>query len=127
MRIFERENLQLLIGAIIALACFVLFNQNSYAASAMSCETNFGEKSFVIQDQSVAFVKQNESGRSISSVMDSQTKKSHLGFKKTLYVDGNKYFINISNENKLNNADDFLAVTNPKGHKMTYPLNCHLI
>jgi len=89
----------------------------------VKCETAFGEKVFTIGEQTVAFHEQKR-GRSISSVMDVTTKRTFNGFKKTLYVDGNKHLIYIKDLNNLNSDDDFMAITSPKGHKMTYPLSC---
>jgi hypothetical protein len=97
------------------------------SVKAIECQTNFGEKSFTIQKNSIAFHTEQKDGRSISSVLDSVTKKTHLGFKKTIYRDGFKHFISIKNERNFDSNEDFLAVTSPKGHKMTYPLNCSLV
>lgn len=92
----------------------------------MSCQTNFGERSFTIQGNSVAFHKDQE-GRGISSVLTSKTKVSMVGFTKTVYRDGYKHLIHIENTEKLNAENDFLAVTSPKGHKMTFPIHCSLL
>jgi hypothetical protein len=106
---------------------------NSYAATgpAISCSTAFGEKSFTIEDQRISFHKEDDAGvsRSISSVNgDSvRTHKKHLGFTKTLYIDGNKHRINVGNVNEFSEVNDYLSITSPKGHEMTYPLNCHSV
>ncbi|MAX66724.1 MAG: hypothetical protein QF441_03380 [Bacteriovoracaceae bacterium] len=92
----------------------------------IACETNFGEKSFTIQGETVAFHDtQKIKGRSISSILDSKTRNSHKGFNKTVYQDGYKHLIHIENKNSFNSTDDFLAITSPKGHKMTFPINCN--
>lgn len=97
----------------------------------ISCTTAFGEKSFTISGQGISFNKEDETGvsRSISSVNgDSvRTHKKHLGFTKTLYVDGNKYKINVQNTQNFSDVNDYLSITNPKGHEMTYPLNCQSV
>ena len=98
---------------------------NSYSAiKAISCETNFGERSFTIEGSNIAFHKEKKDGRSISSILETKTQVSFKGFKKTVYKDGHKHLINIKNINQFDSNNDFLAVTSPKGHKMTYPLNC---
>ncbi len=65
------------------------------AATSIKCETAFGEKSFTIEDNRVSFHKEDEAGvsRSISSVQGEsvRTHVKHLGFSKTLYIDGNKH------------------------------------
>jgi hypothetical protein len=97
----------------------------------ISCSTAFGEKTFSITDNSISFHKEDESGasRSISSIHgDSvRTHKKHLGFTKTLYIDGNKYRINVQNSKEFSDVNDYLSITSPKGHEMTYPLNCHSV
>ncbi len=94
---------------------------------AITCQTNFGEKSFTIEANTVAFHQKKHDGRSISSVLASKTRKSPKGFRKTIYQDGYKHLINIENQKNFNSDNDFLAVTSPKGHKMTFPINCSLL
>lgn len=104
------------------------FSLSSLAAiKPISCATNFGEKSFTIEKATIAFHGEDRTGRSISSVLDSVTKKTHKGFSKTTYKDGFKHHIHIENENLFDDKEDFLAVTSPKGHKMTYPITCSRI
>lgn len=108
-----------LVASCLSLAAFG-------AHKPMSCQTNFGEKSFTIEGNSVAF-HQSAEGRSISSVLASKTRASINGFNKTVYKDGYKHLIHIEDVQKLNSDNDFLAVTSPKGHKMTYPIHCSLL
>lgn len=96
------------------------------AVKPMSCETNFGEKTFTIEGSSVAF-HQDQAGRGISSVLPSKTKVSASGFSKTVYRDGYKHLIHIEDMKNLNSENDFLAITSPKGHKMTFPIHCSLL
>lgn len=100
----------------------------SAAAPSIKCETAFGEKSFTIEDNRVSFHKEDEAGvsRSISSVQGEsvRTHVKHHGFTKTLYIDGNKHRINVKNVNSFSDVDDYLSITSPKGHEMTYPLTC---
>ena len=105
----------------------------SFAAidTKIECQTAFGEKTFSIQEESIAFHKEDEAGisRSISSVKGQsvRTQKKHLGFSKSLYIDGNKYRINVQNTNEFSDVNDYLSITSPKGHEMTYPLTCHSV
>lgn len=113
----------------------LLFVIHAFAAHAhasdIKCETAFGEKSFTISDSKIAFQKEDESGaqRSISSIAGEsvRTQKKHLGFTKTLYIDGNKHRISIQNTHEFSDANDYLSITSPKGHEMTYPLTCHSV
>ncbi|MCT4641304.1 MAG: hypothetical protein N4A33_03335 [Bacteriovoracaceae bacterium] len=118
MRVLERESIQLFLGAF-----GLLFILSMNAHAAIHCKTAFGEKSFSIEKQSIAFHKQAK-GRTISSIMDVRTKKTYLGFKKVLYINGNKHLISIANQRRFDDASDYMSVTNQKGHKMTYPLTC---
>lgn len=97
-------------------------------ASTIKCETAFGEKSFTIDDQQISFSKEDELGvsRSISSIATEsvRTHKKNLGFTKSLYIGGNKHRINIQNTNEFSDVNDYLSITSPKGHEMTYPLTC---
>ena len=126
------ESLQLFLGVLAILMMTTVMIPMAKASvkpliKGIECQTNFGEKSFTIQKNSIAFHTEQNDGRSISSVLDSVTKKTHLGFKKTIYRNGFKHFISIKNERNFDSNEDFLAITSPKGHKMTYPLNCSLV
>lgn len=105
---------------------------NSFAGpSAIECKTSFEEKSFTIYENHVSFQKQDESGvyRSISSTSSHavRTQKKYMGFTKTLYINGYKHRISIENTNEFSDVNDYLSITSPKGHEMTYPLNCHSV
>ena len=105
---------------------------NSFAATGpINCETAFGEKKFTIEQERISFHKEDETGvsRSISSVNgDSvRTQKKHQGFTKTLYINGDKFRINVQNVNEFSDVNDYLSITGPKGHVMTYPLSCQFV
>lgn len=125
MRVLERDTLQLFLGSLVALVIVAFFQSQAHASiKNINCQTAFGEKAFTIQENAIAFHKQQESGRSISSTLEAQTQRTYKGFRKVLYVNGNKHQITIKNVNKFDNSEDYLAVTSPRGHKMTYPLSC---
>ena len=105
---------------------------NSFAATkGIECETAFGEKSFVIEDGRISFNKEDEQGvsRSISSLGGEsvRTHTKHNGFTKTLYMNGNKHRINIQDAQAFSDVNDYLSITSPKGHEMTYPLSCRSV
>lgn len=124
MRETKRENTQLFFGALLTLIMCAFMTPNSYAGfKPIVCKTNFGEKSFTLEKHEIAFHKEDK-GRSISSVLGSVTKKTHTGFNKVVYKNGQKHLIHIENEKKFDSNQDYMAITNNIGHKMTYPLNC---
>jgi hypothetical protein len=127
MNTLNRDNVQLFLGAIASLCMLAFMNSANASIKSINCQTAFGEKSFTIQESTIAFHKESGEGRSISSVLGARTQKTYSGFRKTLYVNGNKHLIHIENQNSLNNTEDFMAITSPKGHKMTYPLTCSSI
>lgn len=95
------------------------------AMAAINCETAFGEKTFLIEEERVVFSKDtHEQGRSISSVDQVRTERRHKGFDKVLYKDGLKHRIHIDNAGTFSEVEDYMVITSPKGHEMTYPLSC---
>ena len=127
----RRETIHLFLGSLFTLL-LVAFGSSAHGAALESkpieCKTNFGEKSFTLDKGSIAFHEiKEEVGRKISSVYEARTQKTHTGLRKSLYLDGNKHLIHIQNLQDLQSGQDYLAVTSPKGHKMTYPLNCKII
>jgi hypothetical protein len=123
-------SLSTILGFLGLLLTVHAFSANA-ATGGIECQTAFGEKRFVIADGRISFHKEDESGvnRSISSVgaESVRTHTKHLGFTKTLYIDGNKHRINIQNTNEFSDVNDYLSITSPKGHEMTYPLTCHSV
>lgn len=110
----------------------MIHTMNAHSATpAIKCSTAFGEKVFTIDDNRIAFEKEDHEGvsRSISSIDGESvhTHKKHLGFTKTLYIGGNKHRINVQNVNEFSEVNDYLSITSPKGHEMTYPLTCHSV
>jgi hypothetical protein len=107
------------------------FSGHAAIPKTIKCSTAFGEKTFSIDDEKIAFHKEDESGvsRSISSLGHEavRTHKKDHGFTKTLYIGGNKHRISIQNTNEFSEANDYLSITSPKGHEMTYPLTCHSV
>tara|TARA_B100001971_G_scaffold91031_1_gene83960 strand:+ start:30640 stop:31038 length:399 start_codon:yes stop_codon:yes gene_type:complete len=130
MKLIEREQIHLFFGSLALLAFLSVVNTahaSIKSQASVSCKTNFGEKAFTIEEGTVAFHQtENKAQRSISSVFEARSQKTHKGLRRTLYLNGNKHLIHIENVNNLNDHDDYLAVTSQKGHKMTYPLNCKL-
>lgn len=119
------------IPTIFGFLGLLLFIHTFSAHAAIECSTAFGEKSFTIEDSKISFQKEDESGasRAISSVNEAsvRTHKKHLGFEKTLYLEGNRHRIRIQDVNSFSDANDYLSITSPKGHEMTYPLTCHSV
>jgi hypothetical protein len=108
-----------IMGLLLALNMF------GKAQASIHCETAFGEKSFVIENERVVFSKEHaEQGRSISSIDHVRTEKRHKGFDKVLFKDGLKHRIHVDNAQEFSEVNDYIVITSPKGHEMTYPLSC---
>jgi hypothetical protein len=125
MRTLDKNTIGLFMGTLFLLVGLAFFAPKSYAAVSISCQTAYGEKEFTIDENSVAMHKEVKSQRAVASVHNVNTIATHKGFKKVVYIDGNKHQINIEDAKNFNETNDYLAITNPKGHKMTYPLTCH--
>lgn len=117
------------LSTILGFLGLILMIHSLSSQAAVVCETAYGEKSFTIEDSKISFHKEALDGRSISSVSSDsvRTQTKHLGFVKTLYIDGNKHRISIENLKEFSDANDYLSITSPKGHEMTYPLTCHSV
>lgn len=93
------------------------------------CKTAFGEKEITIDNNHVAFNREDHSGvkREISSInsVKVRTQTQYKGFTKTLYIDGMKHKVHVDDVSNFSEVQDYLSITSPKGHEMTYPLTCH--
>ena len=120
MKTINLAHLFTLMGLMLALSAF---GQKAHAA--INCSTAFGEKTFLIEEDRVVFQKEDvDLGRAISSIDQVRTERRHKGFDKLLYKDGLKHRIHIDNTTSFNDVDDYMVITSPKGHEMTYPLSC---
>lgn len=125
MNITERRDYSLLFGLAIFLIGLSILTQKSYASiKSISCETAYGERTIEINDNVISFKRNSENNRSISSSNDFKAQRQFSGVNQTLYMDGSKHLVHIDNLNNFDSGNDYLAITSPKGHKMTYPLNC---
>lgn len=111
-----------ILGFILALN----FWGTAHAAGGIVCETAYGEKVMNIDADHVVFSKEtSDLGRSISSIEMVRTEKRHKGFDKILNMQGLKHRIHIDDAEHFSDVNDYLVITSPKGHEMTYPLSCH--
>jgi hypothetical protein len=123
----NRSLLPMLLSSLTALMFLVMFAEKAHSkAPAIKCETAFGEKAFIIEETKVAFIQEDAQARKISSLEEAKvrTHKTVNGFKKVLYVNGNKHTINIENAAEFSEVNDYMSVVSPKGHTMTYSIKC---
>ena len=116
--------------AFAALVAVVFVGQaQASVQGTVVCKTAYGEKEIMIDNDHVAFNREDDSGvkREISSVnsVKVHTHKKHKGFTKTLYIDGMKHKVHVQDAGNFSEVQDYLSITSPKGHEMTYPLTCH--
>jgi riboflavin synthase len=121
MRTFNLHYIFAVASMLLALG----FIGKAQAQEPIHCETAFGEKTFQIESERVVFHRpEADQGRSISSIDHVRTEKRHKGFDKVLFKDGLKHRIHIDNTQEFSDINDYMVITSPKGHEMTYPLSC---
>lgn len=119
--------------SLLGLAIFGLALINTAQAAKvknLKCSTPNEERTFTVGATKVTFHKKDafKTNRAISSTpVAVRTLKTHQGFTKILYVSGHKHRIHINNINSMNDVDDYISIISPRGHKMTYPINCKLL
>ncbi len=116
--------------AFVALMSVLYIGQSQAAVQGtVVCTTAFGEKEITIDNNHVAFNREDNSGvkREISSInsVKVRTHNKYKGFTKTLYIDGMKHKVHVEDASNFSEVQDYLSITSPKGHEMTYPLTCH--
>jgi hypothetical protein len=126
----NKNFITMLASSLVALL-FILIMAEKAQANDMTiyCSTSFGEKNIIVESNTVAFLDNSrlENQRKISSVEQInkvRTHKTSVGFNKIFYKDGNKHKLHIENKNGFSEVDDYLTIVSPKGHTVTYPLNC---
>lgn len=111
------------------MAIIYVGNSQASVSGTVVCKTAYGEKEITIDNDHVAFNREDDSGvkREISSVnsLKVRTHNKYKGFTKTLYIDGMKHKVHVEDVGNFSEVQDYLSITSPKGHEMTYPLTCH--
>lgn len=92
------------------------------------CHTARMNKIIEINDDGVTFFQEGDSNlsRKLASVQ-SRTKKSGLGFSKTLSFENQKHTIFIKDVKNFSEVEDYIVIKSLNGHEVTYPLTCKLI
>jgi hypothetical protein len=127
---------------VLILIFIRISSQNAY--SSINCQTNHFEHQFILEANKIAFkndiinkqfAKKNEKkSREISSengenihFIPIKVRPGHSGIERTLYLNNNHYQIHLKDIDQFDDKNDFLVITNPLGHSMTYPLSCQRI
>lgn len=113
---------------LFAMLIFLMGN-NAYAGldlkKGIICQTMNGDKTFSILENKVSFdMDLSDGGRKISSESEVHSIRRGKGVTKITQRNGVKYKIHIADLNNPTAVDDFLSMTSPKGHEITYPLIC---
>ncbi len=120
----------LFLGALAMLFSSFMNEALSATPVNLKCETPNEERVFTVGPDTVTFHHHNAFNRNrkiSSSEVSARTMNTHIGFTKVLYVDGNKHRIHIEDLRKMNDVSDYMTIVSPKGHTMTYPINCERI
>jgi hypothetical protein len=134
MTTINKNFFTMLASSLLALLFIMIMAEKAQANQINSdktiyCSTSFGEKNIIIEATSIAFLDNSriENQRKISSVEQItkvRTQKTTVGFNKIFYKDGNKHKLHIENQNGFSDVDDYITIVSPKGHTITYQLNC---
>lgn len=93
-------------------------------AYSMECSTPRGEVEFKLEDQTITFFQEKEVKRSVASETSAAVFKEGHALTQYFSYEGVKHLIHVQNVQKPNVHEDYLLLSNDKGEKMLYPLNC---
>lgn len=100
---------------------FLVLINNSYS---MECSTPRGEVEFKLEDQSITFFQNVEKKRSLASEASAAVFKQGQALTQYFSYEGVKHLIHVQNVSRPNVHEDYLLLSNEKGEKMLYPLDC---
>lgn len=106
------------------------FAESSVRGVNLPCKTTNGEKEFIVMDDQIVFQRKNmpdsfDRTRNLSSSRV-RTRFRVNGFDKFKTEGGQQYKVHIEDVNNLNPIDDYITITSPSNHKITYPIECKL-
>ncbi len=90
------------------------------------CQTQYGEKTLLITDESIHLeIEKNK--RQVASITRVASSLKDKALRKNFLKDGQQFVIVIGDVKNPRISHDFMSITNDRGHKITYPLNCELL
>ena len=112
----------------ITLTAMLLGTAVQAKSAAIVCITPRFEKAFLIENDKVSFFKYEDGAntriRKVASIKETKTFSRGVALDKKLVHQGHNVHIRIKNVGEFSQLEDYIAMTNTKGHTMTYPLSC---
>lgn len=111
---------------IILLGLIFLSISKSYGFESVTCFTPQERHEIKLtQDKLTVIDHTQPKARAIaSSQQNVRTKFIGSSLTKIMNQSGHKHTIHIQDINQFNAFDDYLSIRSPKGHVMTFPLEC---
>lgn len=106
--------------ALLTLLLFVSLS----SAYSMECSTPRGEVEFKLEDQKITFYQEKEVKRSLASEISAAVFQEGNSVTQYFHYEGVKHLIHVQNTKRPNAHEDYLLLSNSKGEKMLYPLDC---
>ncbi len=108
---------------LLVFGLFIFLSQRAFSGEEVFCQTHWGNKAFKIKGEQVQLLKEGnrEILRSFASVQKIEEGKT---YKKTIRFENKTYEIYLHKMGHAENSRDLLTITNRKGHKLSYALNC---
>ena len=113
---------------IIFLGVIFLSISKSYGFESMICFTPQDRHEVMLNENKLTLIDHTKpQDRSIASFKGNKnirTKFIGSSLTKVLNQDGYKHTIHIQDIHNFNSFDDYMSIQSPKGHIMTFPLEC---
>ena len=115
----------------LVLSFFISFNISAGILTPRVCDVNryIGSFSFTEFEVTNNKLTRNLNSRSIAKAesFELQDQKVKIGLRKTFQKNNKTFVFHFENPRQPNSVDDYLSISNNRGHKIIYPLKCKLI
>lgn len=92
----------------------------------IKCQTNRMNKGIKITQSGINFYEQ-DFGREVASAPSRELAMSEGTITRSFNFEGHKYTLHVENVESFSDMDDYLTISDQKGHEILYPVTCSKI
>ena len=108
---------------LLALSTSLSVSARAVFYKEIKCQTNRMAKGIKVTPDSVNFFEKGFS-RELASAPTRELAMANGSITRSFNFEGHKYQIHIENVERFSDFDDYLTITDKKGHEVLYPVTC---
>lgn len=114
---------------LIGLTLSIVFMPIAYGnVKSFNCHTPRMLKAFKIKKDEIILQEKSQQFKvkARDRYLSSHSLEEKESLTKTFQFEGHNYRLHIENTDSFSEVEDYVNIKSPRGHEITYPLNCRL-